>query len=189
MSFFYLRSFFAAATPRNEEASGVAVAHGRLSARDGGGEGRRRRRTRTRTRSTRRGGGAFWKAKLVGGVELGTNWLQRKKYKLVYICLLVLLGMQGKSRQARNMTLVMRGGSALFHYRRRQQQQQEVLMLVALLFRLILVWSCSVALLLSCVAAAAAMTLPDEGEKKKKKKKKKKFCSLCFSIFCSVLLC
>ncbi len=36
--------------------------------------------------------------------------------------------------------------------------------------------------LLSCVASAAAMTLPDEGEKKKKK-----FCSLCFSIFCSVL--
>ncbi len=64
-------------------------------------------------------------------------------------------------------------------------------MLVALLFRLILVWSCSVTLLLSCVAAAAAMSLPDEGEnkKKKKKKKKKKFCSLCFSIFCSVLLC
>ncbi len=44
-------------------------------------------------------------------------------------------------------------------------------------------------LLLSCVAAAAAMSLPDEGENKKKKKKKKKFCSLCFSIFCSVLLC
>jgi hypothetical protein len=60
-------------------------------------------------------------------------------------------------------------------------------MLVALLFRLILVWSCSVALLFSCVAAAAAMTLPDEGEKKKKKKKK--FCSLCFSIICSVLFC
>ncbi len=57
-------------------------------------------------------------------------------------------------------------------------------MLVALLFRLILVWSCSVTLLLSCVAAAAAMSLPDEGEKKKNK-----FCSLCFSIFCSVLLC
>ncbi len=44
------------------------------------------------------------------------------------------------------------------------------------------------ALLFSCVAAAAAMTLPDEGEKKKKKKKKK-FCSLCFSIICSVLFC
>ncbi|CAM6021840.1 unnamed protein product [Sphagnum balticum] len=71
--------------------------------------------------------------------------------------------MQGTSHQAWNMTLVMRGGSALFHYRRRQQkQQQEVLMLVALLFRLILVWSCSVTLLLSCVAAAAAMSLPDE---------------------------
>jgi hypothetical protein len=36
-SFFYLRSFFAAATLRKGEASGVAVAHGRVSARDGGG--------------------------------------------------------------------------------------------------------------------------------------------------------
>ncbi len=39
VSFFYLRSLFAAATPRKEEASGVAVAHGRVSARDGGGGG------------------------------------------------------------------------------------------------------------------------------------------------------
>ncbi len=39
MSFVYLRSVFAAATPRKGEASGVAVAHGRVSARDGGGGG------------------------------------------------------------------------------------------------------------------------------------------------------
>lgn len=68
-----------------KEASGVAVAHGRLSARDGGG-GRRRRRTRTRTttRATRRRGGVFWKGELVGG-----SWKQeltgckgKKKYKV-----------------------------------------------------------------------------------------------------------
>ncbi len=85
-----------------KEASGVAVAHGRLSARDGGGGGgggggRRRRRTRTTTRATRRGGGVFWKGKLIGG-----SWKQeltgckgKTKYK---VSLHLLISVAGHAR-------------------------------------------------------------------------------------------
>jgi hypothetical protein len=76
VSFFYLRSVFAAATLRKEEASGVAVAHGRLSARDGGRGGEEEDDAEERERQQELQGDEeehFGRGNLLGGVEAGTN--------------------------------------------------------------------------------------------------------------------